>query len=63
MRILARLACVGMLNFRVANFVSTAQDDMEFFVSLERLPDGLSAEQRQEAILKSLPAAFAHAQV
>ncbi|OYT93150.1 MAG: methyltransferase [Burkholderiales bacterium PBB3] len=63
MRILARLACVGMLNFRVAHFFPTAQDDMEFFVSLERLPDGLSSEQRQEDILKSLPEGFGHAQV
>ena len=63
MRILARLACVGMLNFRVANFIPTEQDDMEFFVSLERLPEGLTPEQRQESILNSLPKAFAHAQI
>lgn len=53
--LLARLAGVGLLEYRVAAYFPTELDDMEFFISLEKLPPNLSRTERQDAILHSLP--------
>ncbi len=53
--ILKRLADVGLLDFRVAAFYPTVTNDMEFFVSLEKLPIAMDAVSRRDTIRKSLP--------
>ena len=52
--VLASLARVGMLDFRMAAFSPTRENDMEFFASLERLPHHMAAAERRHAILASL---------
>ena len=54
-RILSALARLGMFGFRIASFRETAVDDMEFFVTLAKLPDSLDAASRARIILDSLP--------
>lgn len=53
--ILGQLGKTGFLDYRVVSFHETAERDIEFFVSLERLPAELSAKQTKSAILDSLP--------
>lgn len=55
MKILERLAGVGMLEYRVAAFFDTLPGEIEFFVTLEKLPPDLNAQERESAILASLP--------
>lgn len=55
-RILAVLARLGMIEFRVAAFQETPVNDMEFFVTLEKLPDALDVASRARIIIDSLPA-------
>lgn len=55
-RILAALARLGMLEYRVAFFQDTPVNDTEFFVTLEKLPDSPDAATRTKIILDSLPA-------
>lgn len=55
-KILERLAGVDMLEYRVAAFTDTCLGEIEFFITLEKLPPDLSAAERRTAILASLPA-------
>lgn len=52
MRILFDL---GLLDLRIASFMPTPVNFLEFYVSLERLPDGLTPEERRASQLRSLP--------
>jgi hypothetical protein len=45
---LHRLAELDLLPFAVQSVVPTRRDDVEFFVVLERLPDGVLPEERRE---------------
>jgi len=54
-KILERLAGVDMLEYRVAAFYDTSLGEIEFFVTLEKLPPDLTAAERRSAILASLP--------
>ncbi|OYU43446.1 MAG: methyltransferase [Burkholderiales bacterium PBB4] len=54
LRLLQNLATAGMLDFRVVHFCTTQQDGMEFFVSLEKMPEGGSTGERRAAILESV---------
>lgn len=51
------LAELDLLDFFVVSFTPTQLGDHEFFVTLERLPSGLSADERLQRILASIPAA------
>lgn len=53
--ILATCAKLGLLQFSMVFFQDTREDDIEFFVSLRKLPDSLTAEERTAFILDSLP--------
>jgi SAM-dependent methyltransferase len=46
---------LGWLDVRVAAFAPTPVNSLEFFVSLERLPDGLDDDARRALQLESLP--------
>ncbi|WP_374353468.1 methyltransferase domain-containing protein [Chitinimonas sp.] len=52
--LLAKLAAAGLLQMRVAAFESTVAGEIEFFITLEKLPDDMPAAQRRDAILASL---------
>jgi predicted SAM-dependent methyltransferase len=52
--VITSLARVGMLDFRMVAFFPTKENDMEFFVSLERLPQQMAAADRRQTILASL---------
>ncbi len=54
-RILAVLARLGLIDYRVATFQETSVNSIEFFVTLEKLSDSLDAGSRVKAILDSLP--------
>jgi hypothetical protein len=49
------LITLGLVDLRFVAFLPTHVGDIEFFVTLERLADGMSPEQRREACLASLP--------
>lgn len=53
--ILATCAKLGLLDFSVAYFQDTQPDDIEFFLSLRKLPESLTAAERANFILDSLP--------
>ena len=53
--IFKRLADVGLLDFKIAAFYPTITNDMEFFVSLEKLPKDMDRAARRDAIRTSLP--------
>ena len=55
-RIVAMLARLGMLEYRVASFQETPVNDIEFFVTLEKLPASLDLAARVKIIVDSLPA-------
>ena len=55
MRILAVLARLGLIEFRVANFEDTPTGDIEFFVTLEKVAEKFDIAGRAKAILASLP--------
>jgi hypothetical protein len=40
------LAALGLLDFEVAAFTDTMENDFEFFVSLRKLPASLSADEK-----------------
>lgn len=52
---LETLARLGLHDFVVVGVTPTAVNDFEFFVTLERLPSGLSAEERDAAISTGFP--------
>lgn len=54
-RILAVLARLRLLDYRVAYFQQTCVNDIEFFVTLEKLPATLAAAAQVESIIQSLP--------
>jgi SAM-dependent methyltransferase/outer membrane murein-binding lipoprotein Lpp len=57
--ILAVLARLSLLNYRVADFQETPVNDIEFFVTLEKMPDSPNTVERTETILGSLPSILA----
>jgi hypothetical protein len=44
----ATLSRFGVLDFAFVNFVPTAPDELEFFVTLERFPRSLTADEKRE---------------
>lgn len=54
-RILAVLARLDLIEYRVAAFQETAVNDIEFFVTLEKLPDFPDVAVRARIIIDSLP--------
>ena len=58
--IVAVLAKLNLLNYRVADFQDTPINDIEFFVTLEKLPDSYTNLERTTEILNSLPSISAH---
>jgi hypothetical protein len=59
-RILHRLIEFGVFDYRVVAFFPTPPGELEFFVSLQRMPGEMLAAQRREAQLASIPPASAH---
>jgi len=57
--VLERMVRLDLCPFGIRSFVPTAVDDLEFFVVLERLPDGLTAEDRRARQLADLDRARA----
>ncbi len=53
--LLRYLAQLDLLPFRVARYHPPVQGEIDFFVTLERLAEGLSAEERRTQVLASLP--------
>jgi SAM-dependent methyltransferase len=53
--LLRDLAGLDLLAFRVVEFFSTAPGEIDFFVTLERLPDGLTPAERLRLQRESLP--------
>lgn len=51
---LSVLSEIGLLDFEVASFLDTAWGSNEFFVSLRKLPSGLSTEERHRAFMASV---------
>lgn len=49
------LAGMSLVSLAVVTATPTAVDDHEFFVTLEKLPDALSAEDRRQQVLESIP--------
>lgn len=55
-QLMATLMSMGFVNLRFVAFWPTQAGDFEFFVTLERLADDLSREQRSEQCMASVPA-------
>ena len=55
--LMARVAKLGLLPFRVARFQPTARPSLEFYVVLEKLPASFTPEQRRHAAQESIEAA------
>ncbi len=49
------LAGLGLVGLAVVSATPTALDDHEFFVTLEKLPDGLSPAESRRRVLASIP--------
>jgi SAM-dependent methyltransferase len=55
LRIVDVLARLGLFDFRVADFHETEKNELEFYVTLEKLPPDLGVADRRRAIVDSLP--------
>jgi SAM-dependent methyltransferase len=52
--VLQAIADLGLIDFEVARFFPTDEGDMEFFVSLRKLPTALSADEKGDRLRASL---------
>jgi SAM-dependent methyltransferase len=53
--ILRTLMVLDLIDFEVATFHQTEPNELEFHVSLRKLPQGLDADERRARMLRSLP--------